>query len=118
MDREVWNDEVNLTEDPLQPERCAHLLKALAEPERLRIVQVLRKGTRNVTELAEELQSELVNVSHHLLVLKNAGLVECRKQGRFVLYTLSPGLLQIEGSEAEHLNLGCCRLELPDAKET
>jgi DNA-binding transcriptional ArsR family regulator len=54
-------------------------------------------------------------VSHHLTVLKNAGLVESRKQGRFVLYTLSPGLLQIEGGEADHLDLGCCRLELPDA---
>ena len=114
---EMRPDEVNLTNDPLQSERCAHLLKALAEPERLRIVQALRKGTRNVTELSEELKSELVNVSHHLTVLKNAGLVESRKQGRFVLYTLAPGLLQIEGAEAEHLNLGCCRLELPEAKE-
>ncbi len=58
---------------------------------------------------------ELVNVSHHLTVLRHAGLVESRKQGRFVLYTLSPGLLQIEGGEADHLDLGCCRLELPDA---
>jgi DNA-binding transcriptional ArsR family regulator len=76
---------------------------------------VLRKGTRNVTELAEELHEELVNVSHHLNVLRNAGLVESRKQGRFVLYTLTPGLLQIEGGVADHLDLGCCRLELPDA---
>jgi ArsR family transcriptional regulator, nickel/cobalt-responsive transcriptional repressor len=105
-----------LAQDPLQAERCAQLLKALSEPDRLRIVQVLRKGTRNVTELSEELHEELVNVSHHLNVLRNAGLVESRKQGRFVLYTLAPGLLQIEGGEADHLDLGCCRLELPDSK--
>jgi DNA-binding transcriptional ArsR family regulator len=110
--------EVTLTNDPMQSERCAPLLKALAEPERLRIVQALRKGARNVTELSEELHSELVNVSHHLTVLKHAGLVESRKQGRFVLYTLAPGLLQIGGAAADHLDLGCCRLELPEAKKS
>jgi DNA-binding transcriptional ArsR family regulator len=107
-----------LAKDPLQSQRCAQLLKALAEPDRLRIVQALRKGTHNVSELTEELHMELVNVSHHLTVLRHAGLVESRKQGRFVLYTLSPGLLQIEGGEADHLDLGCCRLELPDANGT
>jgi DNA-binding transcriptional ArsR family regulator len=104
-----------LVTDPLQSQRCAQLLKALAEPDRLRIIQALRKGTRNVSELTEELHAELVNVSHHLTVLRNAGLVASRKQGRFVLYTLAPGFLQIEGGEADHLDLGCCRLELPDA---
>lgn len=38
-----------------------------------------------------------------------------RKQGRYVLYSLVPGVLQTEGEEGttEHLDLGCCRLELP-----
>jgi DNA-binding transcriptional ArsR family regulator len=98
--------------DPLQPERCAELLSALAAPERLQIVRFLRDGPRNVGEIAAELKTALVNASHHLGVLRQAGLVCNRKQGRHVLYSLSPNLLQGEGG-CERLDLGCCRLELP-----
>jgi ArsR family transcriptional regulator len=95
--------------DSLQPERCARLLKALADPERLRIVGCLRQGPRNVSEIAATLGAEIVNVSHHLGVLRNAGLVLDEKQGRFVVYRLHPEIFQSGG----HLDLGCCRLEIP-----
>ena len=99
--------------DPLQPERCAQLLAALAAPERLKIVRFLRGGPRNVGEIADMLQTAPVNVSHHMNVLKSAGLVRGEKQGRFVLYSLTPGVLETEEQATDHLNLGCCRLELP-----
>ena len=100
--------------DPLEPQRCAHMLSALAAPERLQIIRLLRDGPRNVGEIAAELQTALVNVSHHLGVLRQAGLVCNRKQGRHVIYSLSPNLLQAEGEGGpDRLNLGCCRLELP-----
>ena len=100
--------------DPLQPQRCAELLSALAAPERLQIVRLLRDGPRSVGAIATELKAALVNVSHHLGVLRQAGLVCNRKQGRHVIYSLSPDLLQAEGEGGpDHLNLGCCRLELP-----
>lgn len=102
--------------DPLQPRRCAELLAALAAPERLKIVRFLADGPRNVTQIAEMLAIPAVNVSHHLTVLKQARLIRGRKQGRFVWYSLGPGVLE-EAVEAgvprEALNLGCCRLELP-----
>ena len=96
--------------ESLQPERCARMLKALADPERLRIVDCLRQGPRNVSDIAALLDAEIVNVSHHLGVLRNAGLVLDEKQGRFVVYRLHPDIVQPSG---EHLNLGCCRLEIP-----
>jgi DNA-binding transcriptional ArsR family regulator len=101
--------------DPLQPDRCAELLAALAAPERLRIVRYLSEGPHNVTEITEMLQSTAVNVSHHLSVLRHANLVRRQKQGRFVVYSLPPGiLLQEEDSgPTACLNLGCCRLEIP-----
>jgi DNA-binding transcriptional ArsR family regulator len=101
--------------DPLQPQHCAEKLSALAAPERLRIVRFLRDGPRNVSEIAQMLQTPPVNVSHHLNVLLHAGLLRRRKQGRFVLYSLAPGVLRTEGEGgvADHLDLGCCRLELP-----
>jgi DNA-binding transcriptional ArsR family regulator len=101
--------------DPLQPNRCAELLAALAAPERLRIVRYLSEGPHNVTEIAELLQSNVVNVSHHLSVLRHANLVRRQKQGRFAVYSLCPGVLLSEEDDGSmaRLNLGCCRLEIP-----
>jgi DNA-binding transcriptional ArsR family regulator len=101
--------------DPLQPTRCARLLAALAAPERLRIVRFLRDGPRNVSEIAEMLKTTAVNASHHLAVLRHAGLVRNEKKGRFVQYSLHPDFFQPEGESAttEHLDLGCCRIEIP-----
>lgn len=102
--------------DPLQPERCARLLAALAAPERLRIVRLLRDGPRHVSAIADELGAAVVNASHHLTVLRNAGLVRGRKRGRFVFYSLTPGVLRGDGGAADFLDLGCCRLEIPHAE--
>src|SRR6476620_10155529 len=101
--------------DSLPPERCAHLLFALAEPERLRIISVLRRGPHNVSALAEHLGTEIVNVSHHLGVLRHAGLVQDVKQGRFVVYSLHPDVIRAGpgGTTTDVLDLGCCRLEIP-----
>lgn len=102
--------------DPLQPKRCAELLAALAAPERLKIVRFLADGPHNVTEITKALAIKPLNVSHHLTVLKTAGLIEGEKRGRFVLYSLRPGVLEEAvnaGVPAEALNLGCCRIELP-----
>jgi DNA-binding transcriptional ArsR family regulator len=101
--------------DPLQPERCARLLAALAAPERLRIVRLLGNGPRNVTEIAAVLKTSAVNASHHLAVLRHAELVRSRRQGRHRLYSLRAAVFQPQdgAGDTEHLNLGCCRIELP-----
>ncbi len=105
-----------MAKDPLNPSRCAQLLAALAAPERLKIVRFLADGSHNVTEIAEMLAIPAVNVSHHLNVLKQSGLIRGKKQGRFVHYSLCPGVLEAAveaGVPREALNLGCCRLEIP-----
>lgn len=107
-----------MAKDPLEPKRCAKLLAALAAPERLKIVRFLAGGTHTVTEIVDMLRIQAVNVSHHLMVLKNAGLIRGVKRGRFVDYSLRPGVLDdaVEaGVPKEALDLGCCRLELPTA---
>ncbi len=104
-----------MAKDPLQPVHCAEQLKALSEPLRLRIVSALRSGPRSVSELAESLAVEVVTVSHHLGILRNAHLVETERKGRFILYSLREDVFQPGESarENEHLDLGCCRLEIP-----
>jgi DNA-binding transcriptional ArsR family regulator len=103
-------------EDQLQSNVCARYLKALSEPDRLKIIQCLQSGPKNVSELAELLGRELVNVSHHLGVLRNAGLVQDQKQGKYVVYSIHPSVLAKKKKSTlgkEVLDLGCCRLEWP-----
>lgn len=97
--------------DPLSSKECAERLKAIADPDRLRIVQSLRSGSKNVGQIATELASELANVSHHLQILKREKIVETQKQGRFVLYSLHPQVFA--SNETDCLDFGCCKLELP-----
>jgi DNA-binding transcriptional ArsR family regulator len=62
------------------------------------------------------LKTPAVNVAHHMGVLRHAGIVRGKKQGRFVYYALKPGFLQsAERGDLgkEYLDLGCCRLEVP-----
>ncbi|HTN76315.1 MAG TPA: metalloregulator ArsR/SmtB family transcription factor [Pirellulaceae bacterium] len=92
---------------------CARRLKALADPERLKIIDLLFAGAKNVSDLATELGAEIVNVSHHLGVLRNAGLVRVERQGRFMIYSLAPDIVTPPASESgKHLDLGCCSFDL------
>src|SRR5918995_649962 len=99
--------------DPKKAKLCAELLQAIAEPNRIRIIDALRTGEKNVTELARILNVEIVNVSHHLGVLRQAGLVQDVKQGRFVLYSLHPNHFTNINSQAMYMDLGWCRIEIP-----
>ncbi len=105
-----------MSKDPLQPQRCAKLLAALAAPERLKIVRLLADGPHNVTQIVNALKISPLNVSHHLTVLKHARLIRGEKHGRFVIYSLSDGVLHevVEaGVPKESLDLGCCQIVLP-----
>jgi len=99
--------------DVLSSKECAERLKALADEDRLKIVQVLRAGPKNVGEISAELQQEITNVSHHLQILKREEIVETEKQGRFVVYRLHPNVFSDKRSSADCLDFGCCRIELP-----
>ncbi|MGQ0634850.1 MAG: ArsR/SmtB family transcription factor [Planctomycetaceae bacterium] len=103
------------TADRLQSDHCAKLLRALSDPVRLRIVDALRDGPKNVSTLTKLLQADIAIVSHHLGILKNAGLVESDKDGRFVVYRLTREVFEPSNTDhnREHLNLGCCRIEVP-----
>jgi DNA-binding transcriptional ArsR family regulator len=101
-------------QDELQSTECARRLKALADPERLKIIQCLQAGPKNVSALADLLGTDIANVSHHLGVLRHAGLVSDEKQGKFVVYSLHPDVFRPKksGKPLDVIDLGCCRLEL------
>jgi len=99
-------------------QRCATRLKALADPERLRIVNCLFGGPKNVTQLACELTDDVVKVSHHLGVLRHANVVQANRQGKFVVYSLDPEIAGAEtADDVKTLDLGCCRLDLPKPRK-
>ena len=99
--------------DEKTAQECADLLQALGEPNRIRIIDLLRAGSKNVTELSRLMQEEIVNVSHHLGVLREAGLVSDRKDGRFVIYSLHPRFFHSDASNSTRLDLGWCKVEIP-----
>jgi ArsR family transcriptional regulator len=101
------------TADRLNVRQCCRFLGALAEPERLRIVECLLAGPRTVGEVGQAVASPMANVSHHLRQLRAAGLLEATKRGRFVVYSLAPGVVREMGTgRRDVLDFGCCQLDL------
>jgi len=80
----------------------ADVLKAMAHPTRLYMLEVLAKGERCVCELNELLDADHSMVSKHLSILKQAGLVSDRKEGLKVYYRLEvPCIMQFVGCIVE-----------------
>ena len=69
-------------------EKQAEIAKAIAHPLRIAIVDFLKDGEQCVCDIAEYVGSERSNVSRHLSVMVNAGILEYRKEGLKVIYKL------------------------------
>lgn len=69
-------------------EARAKILKAMAHPSRLLMIEELQKQERCVNELTEMVGADTSTVSKHLSVLKNAGLVSDEKRANCIYYTL------------------------------
>jgi len=69
-------------------------LKALADPTRLRVVHVLAGGKRCVCDLRDHVDVAPNVLSHHLKILREAGLVRAERRGRWIDYELDDAALQ------------------------
>jgi ArsR family transcriptional regulator len=69
-------------------EKKAEILKSMAHPLRLAVVDFLKDGPQCVCDIAEHVGSERSNVSRHLSVMTNAGVLDHRKEGLKVIYRL------------------------------
>ena len=102
-----------------QHEARAKIIKAMAHPSRLFIIEELSKHERCVNELTEMIGADASTVSKHLSVLKNAGLVVDEKRGNSIFYHLRiPCIMDFFGcvedvlsaNAKEHANiLKCCK---------
>lgn len=78
------------------------LIRVLADPLRLRIVTLLAKEMLCTTHLVEETGARQTNLSNHLRVLREAGVVETEPCGRFTYYRLKPDVVaQLAGQFAD-----------------
>ena len=69
--------------------------KAFADPTRVRILMLLRSGELCVCELVDALQISQSTLSTHLQVIREAALVQTRKQGKWIYYSLHPDKLKL-----------------------
>jgi ArsR family transcriptional regulator, arsenate/arsenite/antimonite-responsive transcriptional repressor len=79
---------------PLEAEEARLLLRALADPIRLRVIEALGGGERCVCDLTADLGLAQSKLSFHLKVLRDTGLLADRQSGRWVYYRLQPQALE------------------------
>ena len=89
-------------------QNCIPMLKALADETRWRIVHELLAASATVNELTDKLGASQYNVSKHVTVLENAGIVEKERKGKHVVCQIAPGFLQQLTRNKKVLDLGCC----------
>lgn len=96
------------------------LFHALSDPTRVRVLEMLRDGERCVCDLQDDLEAAQSRLSFHLKVLRDAGLVSDRKEGRWSYYRIIPealaevhdlavGLQPRAGALPLAPNASCCR---------
>ena len=72
--------------------KISRSLKALCDANRIRILEILSTGEHCVSELVERLAIDQPKVSHHLAILRAAGIVRSRREGRHINYSLRPAI--------------------------
>jgi len=85
---------------------CADSLKALSDATRLEVLRALLNGPLHVGDLRAKVGVEQSLLSHHLKVLRDAGLVLAERDGKAVLYRISP---DVKGT-GQGIDLKCCQV--------
>lgn len=84
-------------------EQLARVAKAIAQPNRLELLEALGQGERSVDELARASGLSIANTSHHLQILREGGLVKSRKEGVQVFYSLSDDAIPALLADLSHI---------------
>lgn len=87
---------------------CMAVLKALGEPTRIRIMRLLLSHPLGVNEISARLKISQYNASKHLRILREAGLLETKANGKSRLYGVAEGLVGRLASNHNVLELDCC----------
>lgn len=96
---------------------CIAALKALGELNRLRIVRLLLQDRLGVNDISGRLSMSQYNVSKHLRILREAGLVQMEKQAQQRLYSVVPELKSRLAANKNVLELKCCTFRFDNLPE-
>jgi predicted transcriptional regulator len=96
---------------------CIAALKALGEETRLRILRLLFDDQLSVNQISEKLHVSQYNVSKHLRIMREAGLLETEKNAQQRLYTVAKHLKSQVAANPSTLDLGCCTFRLDKLAE-
>jgi DNA-binding transcriptional ArsR family regulator len=91
---------------------CIPALKALGEETRLRMLRLLFCGPLSVNEISDRLKVSQYNISKHLRVMREAGLLKSEKRGKLRFYGVSQNLRKQMPRGDGVLDLGCCTFRL------
>jgi DNA-binding transcriptional ArsR family regulator len=87
---------------------CADILRALGDPTRLAVLQALLQGPLHVNDLMKRVTVGQSLLSHHLKVLREAGLVLAKRDGKAVLYRVAPAMA--DHTPGQSLDFKCCQV--------
>ena len=95
---------------------CLPMLKALADETRWRIVRELLVQPLTVNEITERVGASQYNVSKHLRILREAGIVDAEKEGKHVHCHVAEGFRRRLTQNQNELDLGCCTFRFDQPK--
>ena len=102
-----------MIQNTLNVEQSRQMLKALADPIRLKVIHALALGERCVCDLTGDLNLPQSKLSFHLRVLREAGLLSDRQSGRWIYYRLQPNALAALEAWLADLRLHCSQDAVP-----
>ena len=96
---------------------CTDILKALADRSRMRIVKALLAKPHGVNDLGTELEISQYNVSKHLRILREAGIVDVEPDGTRREYFIVSAFRERLKKEGDVLVFGCCSFRLDQLED-
>ncbi len=87
---------------------CMAVLRALAEPTRMRIIRLLMRKPLGVNDVSKRLGISQYNTSKHLRILRHAGLLDMETRGRLRIYGITADLARRLARQKNVLALDCC----------
>lgn len=91
-----------------QVKNCVGKLKVLADETRLRVIHEIIANPKSVNEINQVLKIEQSLLSHHLKILREAGLIISERKGQSVVYRTAPSVTFEKNQQT--IDLGCCKL--------
>ena len=99
----------------LTPRQCSEVLRALGDETRLRILESLLIEEKCVSDLVREIRKAQPHVSHHLRILRQAGLIEGLREGKRICYRIAPAMVRaLKQDRRQALDFGCCQVSFPE----